>query len=109
MTSAITTAPRFEELVHSCFSESVSNMLGPETCRAISFYFDIRLLANEPEIFAGVLERIFGASAKGLERMITDTLCARVGAKMEKREGYSFQSLIRIARAKFLASVSGAP
>ena len=104
---AFKTGSRFEDLVQSCFSESVSDLLGSETWRAVSFYFDIKLLANEPEIFAGVLERIFGGTAKGLEKMITDSLFARVGATMEKREGYSFQALVRIAKAKFLASVSG--
>jgi hypothetical protein len=97
----------FEELVQSTFSDSVSNMLGKETWKAISFYFDIPLLANEPEIFASVLERLFGKTAKALEKAITETLFARVGATFEKREGYSFQALIRIAKAQFLASVSG--
>jgi hypothetical protein len=97
----------FEELVQSSFSDSVSDILGKETWKAISFYFDISLLANEPEIFASVLERLLGKTAKVLEKAITETLFARVGATIEKREGYSFQTLIRIAKAKFLASVSG--
>ena len=82
-------------------------MLGPETWKAIKFYFDIPLLSNEPEVFASVLERLFGKTANVLEKAITETLFARVGATVEKREGYSFQALIRIAKAKFLASVSG--
>ena len=79
-------------------------MLGQETCRAVSFYFDTSLLANEPEIFAGVLERLFGDTAKSLEKMISETLIAKVGANLQKREGYSFHALIRIAKAKFLSS-----
>ena len=97
----------FEDLVQSSFSENVSNMLGKETWKAISFYFDISLLANEPEIFASVLERLLGKTAKVLEKAIAETLLARVGATIQKREGYSFQALIRIAKAKFLAPVSG--
>ncbi len=81
-------------------------MLGQETWKAISFYFDVSILANEPEIFAGVLERIFGGTAKALEKIISETLIAKVGASIEKREGYSFHSLIMIAKAKFLSSVS---
>ena len=80
-------------------------MLGQETCRAVSFYFDISLLATEPEIFAGVLERLFGDTAKSLEKLISETLIAKVGANLEKREGYSFHILIRIAKAKFLSSL----
>jgi len=100
-------ASSFEDLVQSAFSDSVSNMLGKETWKAISFYFDISLLANEPEIFASVLERLLGKTAKVLEKAISEALFVRVGASIEKREGYSFQALIRIANAKFLASVSG--
>ncbi len=99
-------ASNFEELVQSSFNDSVSDMLGPQTWKAISFYFDTALLANEPEIFAGVLERLFGKTAKILENSIVETLFARVGANIEKRDGYSFQALIRMAKAKFLA-VSG--
>ena len=106
MNTSQLTNPSFEDLVHASFGESVSNMLGPQTWKAIQFYFDIRLMANEPEIFAGLLERLFGKSAKPLENMITETLFAKMGATGEKREGVSFQALIRIAKAKFLASLS---
>src|SRR3989442_6953494 len=61
-------ASSFEDLVQSAFSDSVSNMLGKETWKAISFYFDISLLANEPDIFAIVLERLLGRTAKVLEK-----------------------------------------
>ena len=58
-------------------------------------------LANEPEVFASVLERLLGKTAKVLEKDIAETLFERVGATIEKRKGYSFQALIRIAKAKF--------
>ncbi len=106
MTESAPGPSSFEDIVGSCFSDSVSNMMGLQTWRAIRFYFDTSLLANEPEIFAGVLERLFGKTAKVLEKMILEALFLRVGATVEKREGYSFQALIRIAKARFLASVS---
>ena len=107
MSTAQLNSSSFEDLVKATFSDSVSNMLGKETWRAISFYFDTSLLANEPEIFASVLERLLGKTAKVLEKDITESLFARVGATIDKRESYSFQTLIRIAKAKFLASVPG--
>ncbi len=96
----------FEELVRSSFSETVSSVLGQETCKAVSFYFDISLLAKEPEIFAGLLERLFGRTAEVLEKMMSEKLIAKVGVKLERREGADFHTLIRIARAKFLSSLS---
>ncbi len=81
-------------------------MLGQETWRAISFYFDIPLLANEPEIFAGVMERLFGETAKVMEKMMAEKLISKVGVTLERQEGYSFHILVRIAKAKFLSSAS---
>ena len=107
MNTSQLTNSSFEDLVHASFGESISNILGPQTWKAIRFYFDVRLMANEPEIFAGLVERLFGKSAKPLENVIIETLFGKMGTKIEKRDEVSFQALIRIAKAKFLASFSG--
>ncbi len=94
----------FEEVVRVSMMETFSRLLGQEVWKAISFYFDTSTLSKDPELFVEVLERLFGGTSRVLEKVMGETLFAKMSINPEGREGYDFRSLLRIARSKFLSS-----
>ena len=84
----------------------MSRMLGGEVWKAISFYFDVKLVAREPQTFATVLDKLFGASSKVLQRVIGETLISKLGSQVDKRKEREFQDWIQIAKAKFSSATS---
>ncbi len=79
-------------------------MLGSEVWRAVSFYFDVKLVSREPTVFARLLDKLFGASSKALQQRIGETLFSKLGGQEDRSSGREFQEWIQMAWARFSAS-----
>ncbi len=97
------TRPGFDDLVRTSVQEAMSRMLGGEVWKAISFYFDVRTLTKEPQVFEKLMNNLLGASSKDLQQTIGETLLSKVGSGSEKARGQGLQDLIQMARARFLS------
>jgi hypothetical protein len=94
----------FEDIVELSVMQTISKVLGTEVWKAVSFYFDPRSLAKEPEALLGVLDKLFGRNAVVLQKVIAEAVLGKVDVPEEKRKGSDFKNLIRIAKAKFLST-----
>ncbi len=94
----------FDDMVESSVKEAMSKTLGGEVWKAISFYFDVKTVAQEPRTFAKVLDRLFGASSKILQQVIGEILLSKLGGLAERRQERDFQDWIQMAKAKFASS-----
>ena len=94
----------FDDLVQTSVREAMSKMLGSEVWKAISFYFDVGLVAKEPASFAKLLDRLVGASSRVLQQKIGETLLSKLGSQPEGGKGRELQDLIQMAWAKFSSS-----
>ena len=102
----------FEKLLDMVISEVISKMLEAEVWRALTFYFDTKIATRDPEAFARVLEKIFGAPSKTIGRMVVKTLCAKLGIPPDRTDKKEFAEGISIAKARFpsqLTSLSSNP
>ena len=87
--------------------ETMSRVLGETVWKAISFYFDPRAMASDPDAFSQVFGGLFGTHAKVLEKVIGDDLMARTGVPEDKRRVSDFRSFVRAARSQFISAASG--
>ena len=102
----------FEKLLDTVTGEVISKMLGAEVWRALTFYFDTKSATRDPEAFARVLERIFGASSKTIGHMVVKTLFTKLGIPPDRMDKKEFAEGISIAKARFpsqLRSLSSNP
>ncbi len=90
----------------SCVQEAVTRVLGETVWRAVGFYFDPKQAATNPEAFSSVLDNLFGSSGKVIRKVITETLLRKVGSNVPARGDREFYDWVRIARAKFVSSIS---
>lgn len=94
----------FDRLVQASVAQALSDLLGAEVWKAISFYFDVKTLASDPEAFGKVLDKLFGGTSKVLKQIIGKTLVANVNGQADDRRDREFPEWIQIAKAKFLSS-----
>ena len=99
----------FEKLLDTVTGEVISKMLGAEVWRALTFYFDTKIATSDPEAFARVLERIFGASSKTIGHMVVKTLFTKLGIPPDKTEKKEFAEGISIAKARFPSHLTSLP
>ncbi len=105
--STQTTTVSFDAIVEASVKEAVTRTLGEEVCKAISFYFDPKQAASNPEAFTNILDKLFGSSSRVLQKLVAETLLKKVGSVMVvDKQGRSFYDWIQIAKAKFSSSVS---
>ena len=81
----------FDGLVEAAVRESVSKILGETVWKAVSFYFDAKLAGNDPEAFARLFDRLFGAPSRVLLRLIGEALFAKIGGSAERLKDRGFQ------------------
>ena len=92
----------FDAIVEAAVREAVTRTLGEEVCKAISFYFDPKQAASNPEAFSSILDKMFGSSSHVLQKLVAETLLKKVGSVMVvDKQGRSFYDWIQIAKAKF--------
>lgn len=102
------TAPiSFDTIVEASVKEAVTRTLGEEVCKAISFYFDPKQAATNPEAFCSILDKMFGSSSRVLQKLVAEILLKKVGsAIMGDKQGRSFYDWIQIAKAKFSSNLN---
>jgi len=98
------TQDSFEAIVQASVGQTMSKTLGAEVWKAITFYFDLKSAANDPEGFGKVLDKLFGGTSKVLKQVIGQTLVTRVDGQVDSQKDREFPEWIQIARAKFLSS-----
>jgi hypothetical protein len=59
--------------------ESLSKTLGETTTKALSFYFDPRLMLIDPVRYDSSLRGVFGEGADVIERLLIDSVCEATG------------------------------
>ena len=94
-------ATSFDDLVSQSVSETMSRILGSDTWKAINFFFDMKAIAREPEDFAALLTKVFGATSNVLQKKIGETILGKVGAAQQTQSSLDFRQILRIAKAKF--------
>ncbi len=57
-------------------------------------------IPRKPEIFAKGLEKIFGAGASVIEKLILETLYSKLGLKYEEKEHYTFVDYLKEIQEK---------
>jgi hypothetical protein len=82
----------------------MSKILGPNTWKAINFYFDTRVIAKQPDAFTKVLDRLFGSTSKVLQKAIVETLLQKLGASEDEASAQDFRGILRLARIRFVGS-----
>jgi len=55
-------------------------------------------VADKPEVFSAILERLMVSAAHVIEKMILKNLYRRLGLKFEEKPGYEFPDYIRELR-----------
>jgi len=95
----------FDDLVSESVAETMSKILGPETWKAINFFFDTRTASRESEAFAKLLDKMFGLTSKVLRKKIAESLLGKVGAVQQTSSSLDFRQILRLAKAKFPRSV----
>ena len=98
----------FDHIVRSSVQEAMSEMMGSEVWKAISFYFDVRTVAQDPGSFQKLLDKLFGLTSKVLQQSIGNTLLSKVGGESDDPKGKELKDWIQIAKAKFFGSASWA-
>ncbi|HZY94511.1 MAG TPA: hypothetical protein VFE98_06580 [Candidatus Bathyarchaeia archaeon] len=98
----------FEKLVEDSAHDAVAKTLGETVWKAINFYFDPKQISRNPEPFMDVLKKLFGASSRILQHVITETLLRKVGDERSVRgpEERDFHHWIQLARSKFTSSLN---
>jgi hypothetical protein len=91
----------FDELVSESVTETMSKILGGDTWKAINFFFDMKTIAREPEDFAALLAKVFGATSSILQKKIGETILGKVGAVQQTSTSLDFRQILRLAKAKF--------
>jgi hypothetical protein len=91
----------FDELVSQSVTETMSKILGTDTWKAINFFFDMKIIAREPEQFAALLDKVFGYTSIVLQKKIGETLLGKVGATQQTSSNFDFRQILRLAKAKF--------
>ncbi|MBO0888880.1 hypothetical protein J2P12_07250 [Candidatus Bathyarchaeota archaeon] len=107
----------FEDLVRVSIHDAVATMMGDKAVRAVSFYFDLRMVARDPESFARIADGLFGAISGELKKAIVKNLLSKMGrpvppilegtrlddwySTQSKRSFSEFQDWIRRARDTF--------
>jgi len=94
----------FDELVSQSVTETMSKILGTDTWKAINFFFDMKIIAREPEQFAALLDKVFGYTSIVLQKKIGETLLGKVGATQQTSSNFDFRQILRLAKAKFPGS-----
>ena len=91
----------FDELVSESVTETMSKILGGDTWKAINFFFDLKTIAREPEDFAALLAKVFGATSNVLQKKIGEAILGKVGAVQQTVGSLDFRQILRLAKAKF--------
>jgi len=91
----------FDDLVSQSVTETMSKILGTDTWKAINFFFDMKTIAREPEVFATLLVKVFGSTSKVLEKKIGETVLGKVGAVQQVQGNLDFRQILRLAKTKF--------
>ncbi len=91
----------FDELVSQSVTETMSKILGSDTWKAINFFFDMKTIAREPEDFAALLTKVFGATSNVLQKKIGETILGKVGAVQQTSSSLDFRQILRLAKTKF--------
>ena len=93
-------AANFDDLVNLSVDEAMSKILGPITWKSVTFFFDTKTAARKPEVFAALLDKIFGLTSKVLQMEIAKTLLNKVGAPQPSAT-LDFRQIMRLAKARF--------
>ena len=91
----------FDELVSQSVTETMSKILGTDTWKAINFFFDMKTIVREPEDFAALLTKVFGATSSVLQKKIGEAILGRVGVVQQASSSLDFRQILRLAKAKF--------
>ncbi len=91
----------FEKLFDTVVSEVISKMLGAEVWKALRFYFDTKTAARDLEAFTKLLDKVFGASSKTIERMVIKTLCTKMEISPDRMDKKEFAEVVSTAKARF--------
>ncbi len=91
----------FERLFDTVVSEVISKMLGAEVLKALRFYFDTSAAARDLEAFTKLLDKVFGASSKTIERMVIKTLCTKMEISPDRMDKKEFAEVVSTAKARF--------
>jgi hypothetical protein len=93
-------AMSFDDLVSQSVGEAMSKILGPTTWKSVTFFFDTKTAARKPEVFAGMLDKIFGLTSKVLQKEIAETILSKVGT-VPPSSTWDLHQIMRLAKAKF--------
>jgi hypothetical protein len=91
----------FDDLVSQSVAEAMSEILGTSTWKAINFFFDTKTAARKPEVFAALLDKMFGLTSKVLQRKIGEILFGKVGSTQQTSNNLDFRQMLRLAKARF--------
>jgi hypothetical protein len=93
-------ARSFDDVVSLSVNEAMSKILGPTTWKSVTFFFDTKTAARKPEVFAALLDKIFGLTSKVLQKEIAETLLNNVGVAQPSNT-LDFRQIMRLAKSKF--------
>ena len=99
----------FEKLFEMVVSEVIFKMLGDEVWKALRFYFDTKTAARDLEAFTKLLDKVFGASSKTIERMVVKALCTKMEIPPDRMDKKEFAEGISIAKARFPSHLTSLP
>jgi hypothetical protein len=91
----------FDVLVGRAVGESMAKILGPNTWKAVNFYFDTRIVAREPEKFTKILDRLFGSTSKVLQKDMTERIFRKVGSSEPISSQQDLRSILKAAKIQF--------
>ena len=62
--------------------ECVTSLLGENAWNTISFFFNVKQVANYPEIFSKLLDNLFAEASSELQKRIAKTLLTKMGSSV---------------------------
>jgi hypothetical protein len=96
------TESAFDEFVKTTVEQTFFKTLGADVWKAISFYFNVKTVATDPDAFAKVLEKLFGNASRVLKQVIGENLLTGTGGEVDRRRDHEFPEWIQMAKARFL-------
>jgi len=93
----------FDGLLRDCIESTLKEVLGEASSATVICHIGSDRLSEGIEFFAEALERIFGAGAHILERLILQKLYSRAEVELEEKTGYEFADYVKETKTIWLS------
>ncbi len=102
----VTQEKTFNQILLEAIAEALNSIFGLQTARSVNFYVDPRLVLKSPELYAKLLEKMFGEGAKIILARITGQVVKKFAFEGERV--ISFEQAVRRAKLRYLKHLAGA-